>query len=369
MTTATSAIRRLAATSMLLLLFNHVNADGYHYDPPALLTAPSAPQPSRGHYFAPIPTTAPLPPVPALPQLPTGRPQLQPLPPTAPPARPQVQTLIQVHPAAPRPTKAPAPQQRPPTYRPGPFNTFAGNYREPSFQLRNGFPTANGAAGRQPSFGPTGSSPPVIGFHYPRSTASAPSASGLFIPASLQQQQQQQPQPQPLRVPFGQQPVFNYVTGPDSGFYVVNGRQLKQYAVVEFVDNDISQDTKPFLSQAFVNNYRAQVGASGTGAIAPLPSSMQLDSTANAILREQQRLGLQGDSARGGSIALGSGGIGFVRLPDGSVTLGSGSLNFVTAQQHLADQRAARTRSEIQRDPLHFGHGPFEEPSNGLPFK
>ncbi|XP_053958437.1 uncharacterized protein LOC128863343 [Anastrepha ludens] len=361
MTSTTSPIQRLAAAAMFLLLFSHVNGNGYHYDPPALTSAPSpsAPSSNSGHYFAPIPTIAPLPPVPALPALPTGRPQVQTLFPTGQPARPPVQTIVQVHTATQHPPKPAPPQPRPPTFRPGPFNTFAGNYREPSFELRPGFVNRNAAPGPQQQ-----QAPPLVGFHYPATAVSAPSAPGRFVPASLQQAA-----PQPLRVPFGKQPVLNYATGPDSDFYVVNGRQLKQYAVVEFVDNDISQDTKPFLSQSFVNNYRAQVGASGTGAIAPLPSAMQLDTTANAILREQLRLAQQGGRPRGDTIALGSGGIGFVRLPDGTVSLGSGSLNFVTTQQHLADLRNARTRSESQRDPLHFGHGPLEDPNNRILFK
>lgn len=332
-------VRRLVAASALLLLFSHVNANGYHYGPPTQPSAPARPPPNSnsGHYFGTIPTTAPLPPVPALPALPTGRPRVENFLPAAPPSRTQTQTIIQVHPS----TSA-APQQLRPS---SPYNSFAGGYGEPQPQAQ---PPQGGGYFYLP---PTGSAP------------SAPSAPGRFPAGPLQ--------PQPLRVPFGQQAIYKIGNGigPDGDFYVVNGRQLKQYAVVEYVDNDISQDTKPFLSQSFLNNYRALVGASGTGAIAPLPSAMQLDSTANAILREQQRLAFRGATSRGDTIALGSGGIGFVRLPDGSVTLGSGSLNFVTGQQHLADLRNARTRSESQRDPLHFGHGPLEDPNNRFLFK
>ncbi|XP_020715979.1 protein diaphanous homolog 1 isoform X2 [Ceratitis capitata] len=343
MTFEKSTMRRLVTASALLLLFSHVNAAGYHYGPPSPLSAPARPPPNSnsGHFFPPIPTTVPLPPVPSIPLLPTGRPQVQRLIPAAPVAGPRThtQSLVQVHPAssaAPRPA---APQQRQQQRPPTVFSSF-----RPPVQLQP-----------QPQPQPQ----PQVGYSYAPPTASAPSAPTAPL------------QPQPLRVPFGQQPIYKFGTGigPDSDFYVVNGRQLKQYAVVEFVDNDISQDTKPFLTRSFVNNYRALVGASGTGAIAPLPSAMQLDSTANAILREQQRLEFRGATARGDTIALGSGGIGFVRLPDGSVTLGSGSLNFVTGQQHLADLRAARTRSESQRDPLHFGHGPLEEPNNRFLFK
>ncbi|XP_011187137.2 protein diaphanous homolog 1 [Zeugodacus cucurbitae] len=340
MTFTPTPVRRLVAVSALLLVLRHVNAEGYHYGPPS---APARPPPNSnsGHFFAPIPTIAPLPPVPTLPALPTGRPRVQNFLP-APPARTQTQTLLQVHPAssgAPRP--APPQQLRPS----GPYNGFAGNFGD-----------------RQPAQPQQGG-----GYHYGPPTGSAPSAPsapGRFPPTGPLQ-------PQPVRVPFGQQPIYKFGNdlGPDGNFYVVNGRQLKQYAVVEYVDNDISQDTKPFLSQSFVNNYRALVGASGTGAIAPLPSAMQLDSTADAILREQQRLEFRGATSRGDTIALGSGGIGFVRLPDGSVTLGSGSLNFVTGQQHLADLRDARTRSESQSDPLHFGHGPLEFTNNRFLFK
>ncbi|XP_014103095.1 uncharacterized protein [Bactrocera oleae] len=327
MTSPSTPVLRLVAASALLLLFSHVNANGYHYGPPTAPSAPARPPSNAGHYFGSIPTVAPLPPVPSLPALPTGRPRVQNFLPGPPPARTQTQTIVQVHPSL-------SVELRPS----GPYNSFAGNYgdRLPAQPQQTG------------------------GYHYgppTASTPSAPSSSGGFLQGPLQ--------PQPVRVPFGQQPIYKIGNdlGPDGDFYVVNGRQLKQYAVVEFVDNDISQDTKPFLTQSFVNNYRALVGASGTGAIAPLPSAMQLDSAANAILREQQRLAFKGATTRGDTIALGSGGIGYVRLPDGSITLGSGSLNFVTGQQHLSDLRNARTRSESQRDPLHFGHGPLEDPS------
>ncbi|XP_067626014.1 uncharacterized protein [Eurosta solidaginis] len=324
MITTYTYVHRLTVATILLLLLSHVNAGGYHYNPPTPQSTPlhAVINTNSGHYFAPIPTTAPLPPVPSIPPLPKAPARTQ----------PQVQTVVHVHQNPPR-------QQRPQVGHTASSVQLPANFNTGYNYLRPASPHAPSQA-------------PLIGFQFTPSTASAPSGP-------------------PLRIPFGKQPIISYVGDPDDKIYEVNGRQLKQYAVVEFVDNDISQDTKPFLTQSFVNNYRALVGASGTGAIAPLPSSMQLASTANVILLEQQRLAQQGSSAgrRGDTIALGSGGIGFVRLPDGTISLGSGSLNFVTAQQHLEDLRNARTRSELQRDALHFGHGPFEEPSNRFLFK
>ncbi|XP_017856816.1 PREDICTED: uncharacterized protein LOC108609607 [Drosophila arizonae] len=169
---------------------------------------------------------------------------------------------------------------------------------------------------------------------------------------------------QPLRIPFGKTALFS----PGES-YVANGRQLKQYAVIEIIDNDISDSPAPFLNSGFLDQYRASVGASGTSAT---PTStgvgFQLDSRANALVLEQQALSLQPRANQGDAIALGSGGLGYIRLPNGNVYLGSGSLGYISGQQRVASVLDARTRSESTSDALHFGHGPYGGADNFLRF-
>ncbi|KAH8273741.1 hypothetical protein KR018_011630 [Drosophila ironensis] len=306
----------------LLLTLLHLDATravGYHYDRPTRPTAPSAlGGPFAGHQFSALPTIHPLPPIPALPPLPTPRVPLPRSRPTAPAANIVSHYLP--------PTSPPVVS----TYIPPPVVApLASISFHPPQQLH-------------PVYGPPTAPTPIV---VPPSAPSAPLTEGGN-----------------LRIPFGKQALIS----PGES-YVANGRQLKQYAVIEIIDNDIDETPAPFLSgSSFFDRYGAHVGA-------PAANGIQLDSRANSLLLEQQQLAIQpraGAPATGGgdAIALGSGGLGFVRLPNGNVYLGSGSLGYISGQQRVASVLDARTRSESTSDALHFGHGPLGGVENLLRF-
>ncbi|KAL7742107.1 hypothetical protein ACLKA6_018352 [Drosophila palustris] len=308
---------------LLLVSLQSLSADpvGYHYDRPTRPSGPSAPSGPvtsvfTGHHFAPLPTVQPLPPVPALPALPTAHAPL-------PRSRPAGNILSHYLPAS-----GTAP----------PARSIVSSYSPPSFASPISSISYHGAAAPAPT-------PP----QFLQQPIHVPSA-----PAALQ----------PLRIPYGKQALIS----PGES-YVANGRQLKQYAVIEIIDNDINENPAPFLSSNFFDRYRAHVGSSGTGATG---SGLQLDSRANALVLEQQALSVQPrfqSQGQSDAIALGSGGLGYIRLPNGNVYLGSGSLGYISGQQRVASVLDARTRSEDTSDALHFGHGPLGGSENFLRFK
>lgn len=321
---------------LLLLLALHpllifAEPAGYHYDRPTRPTGPSAlAAPGlpgsiyTGHHFAPLPTVQPLPPVPALPPLPTAR---VPLPRSRPLATSPAAGILNRY--------LPASSATPPT------SSLVSTFLPPPY-----------ATAPITSISYHGVAPQSVSLQQPINVPSGPAAT---TPA------------QPLRVPYGKQALFS----PGES-YVANGRQLKQYSVIEIIDNDIDEQPAPFLRSNFFDRYRAHLGATGTGASG---SGVQLDSRANALVLEQQALGVQprfGGQGRAGqsdAIALGSGGLGYIRLPNGNVYLGSGSLGYISGQQRVASVLDARTRSEATSDALHFGHGPLGGADNFLRFK
>lgn len=56
-----------------------------------------------------------------------------------------------------------------------------------------------------------------------------------------------------------------------------------------------------------------------------------------------------------GPIALGSGSLGYISLPNGNVYLGSGSLGYLSQKQHYDSLTMLQTRPFIVAGPLHFG--------------
>lgn len=56
-----------------------------------------------------------------------------------------------------------------------------------------------------------------------------------------------------------------------------------------------------------------------------------------------------------GPIALGSGSLGLITLPNGNVYLGSGSLGYVSEKQHVETLVRATPRPLLQGSPVHFG--------------
>ncbi|XP_026844485.1 uncharacterized protein LOC6588720 isoform X1 [Drosophila persimilis] len=323
---------RLSALGLVLLSFllqlQSIRADvGYHYDRPS---APSAPASIySGHQFRALPTIHPLPPIPSLPALPTARVPIPRIRPTAPAAD------IVSHYLPPKPTGPIVSTYLPPPVA-APISSISFHGQTPTLR---------------PVYGPPG-----YGFSQPLApTASTP----IVVPSGPGPVSAGGP---PLRIPFGKQALIS----PGES-YVANGRQLKQYAVIEIIDNDIDESPAPFLSSSsFFDRFGAHLGASSG------PSNgVQLDSRANSLLLEQQSLSIQPRSqgGQGDAIALGSGGLGFVRLANGNVYLGSGSLGYISGQQRVASVLDARTRSDSTPDALHFGHGPLGGAENFLRFK
>ncbi|XP_017844799.1 uncharacterized protein LOC108601408 [Drosophila busckii] len=305
---------RLALLLLVALVGTQAEPAGYHYDRPTRLAVHSAAASPgaltniyTGHQFAPLPTVQPLPPVPALPPLPTARSGLA---------------------SGPGPLLSryqPVKQTAPPATR------IVSSYVAPSQRTVS----YHGIAAGTPHnvYG----NPPEHQVHYQPPSAPA--------------------QTQPLRLSFGKQSLFS----PGES-YVANGRQLKQYAVIELIDNDIDNMPQPFLSSSSFNRFRSQ----------PTTTGLQVDSRATALVREQQQLSIQprfqSNAASTDAIALGSGGLGYIRLPNGNVYLGSGSLGYISGQQVKQAHLDARTRSEFTSDALHFGHGPLGGASNFIGF-
>ncbi|XP_061386021.1 uncharacterized protein LOC133320940 [Musca vetustissima] len=304
--------------------------DGYAYAKPT----------ASGHFFPPLPTVKPLPAVPDLPPLPTARPKVT----------LTQQTLYQTHPTpgnvAPHTTYIPA------SFKPTEIGKIAQQYRPSSS------PSRSSGSSSPSSFGVTGSgsdsyTPPTA------PTGSGELLLGTYGPPSPGEEGQ------PLRIPFGKTAII-HPPSPSNNvneqqpFGSIGGRPLKQYAVIEIIDNDIAQNNQPFLPPVVHDDFRALIGATGTGAIPSLGSGgFQFDSKANSNVVAQQQLQVQTSFRSSGSqISLGSGGLGLVRLPDGKIHLGSGSLGYISSDMVRHNANEARTRSEMARaSALHFGHG------------
>ncbi|XP_059220824.1 uncharacterized protein LOC106081656 [Stomoxys calcitrans] len=295
---------------------------------------------SGGHYFPPLPTIKPLPAVPNLPALPTGRPKVT----------VNQQALFQTHPTA--AVTHPGPTYIPPSGPAFGVGKIAQQYRPSSQGIYNQPPPPTGPS----SYGISGSGG-TFSTHAPRTgesglllgTFTPPTASGIAGHTT-----------QPLRVPFGGTAVIHPLPVEQNPF---DGRPLKQYAVIEIIDNDLKQNTEPYLAPAVRDDFRAQFGATGTGATAPAYPGVQIDSRANINILAQQSLSASKDN----QISLGSGGLGLVRLADGKIHLGSGSLGYISNEMIRANANEARTRSEMARaSALHFGHGsPLQSPISG----
>lgn len=271
------------------------------------ITAISGPEVVHGHQFIPpLSTIVPLPPVPALPALPTPRP-------------PQ---------GSGRPISPPAPSKL------------------------------------------------IASAYLPAPHAIVPSKiyTNLVSTIALSPPVNHQYQPPPPPPPSASGSAYLPPTSPalDNIYYAPKGRPLKQYAVVEIIDNDIEQGTEPFLPTGYFDGARAQISASGTGASASEVSKLRIGALPpqqQQFLQQQQQQAQQGFPTAE-AVSLGSGGLGYIRLPNGNVYLGSGSLGYISSQQHQQLLRDVRTRSEAALpDPLHFGHGPLGGNNNGFRFK
>lgn len=155
---------------------------------------------------------------------------------------------------------------------------------------------------------------------------------------------------------FGLPPLTGHLEHVSDLSYIVDGRVLKQYFVMENLhDDDNSLDSYlndpvnrnayvPFLPHLnFAGQNRPNLG---------FPHGQQ-----NSQQRSSQ-LNQIGTFGGGGPVAVGSGSLGFVRHANGAIYLGSGSLGYIDNQQQSDAVNSIRNRQSPEPSPLTFGSTP-----------
>lgn len=305
---ATVLLAATCASTLLNVAFTHE----YSYD--------KVPFPYDRHNFGPLPTLVPLPPIPPLPALPT---------PTSGSVSPskvfvsQSAPLVQVHPS--------------------PVAKVVQQYRAPPSTLRPVY-----SAAPPSSVLPSTVETVVLSYGKP-TLVTFPETVAPSAPAAIPSSSSSLP------------PIFT-TTSNNKLIVGLPERRTTQYDVMEVIDNDIEREmVSTVLNTPFIDGYRARYGLTRGSTIQDLALLTQ------ELQGIHQRLnaGLMNPAD---TVALGSGGLGFVRLPNGNIFLGSGSLGYISGSQHNQSVADARTRAEnATPDPLHFGHGPRPLPSNVLP--
>lgn len=167
--------------------------------------------------------------------------------------------------------------------------------------------------------------------------------------------------------------VYGTVKTPNDYFndysYYHNGRFLKQYFVAEENVDDINA-LNSFLSRfmPFVPaNYNVQPASKlpnlGFPTVTPSP---QPPTIPNNPFNNFYSINAIDPLARGAPqpiqpvqpIQLGSGSLGYVRLPNGAVYLGSGSLGYTNDRIKADELNEVRNRQSPQASPLTFGETP-----------
>lgn len=150
-------------------------------------------------------------------------------------------------------------------------------------------------------------------------------------------------QRQPLQQPIHEQPTVIYrpfaypISVLDGETYLVNGRFVKQYAVMEHIPNDVAYPNDLF-APFFVDGFNSIDGT----------TSNYLDGGYFHHLPLQD------------GITLGSGSLGYIQLDNGEIFLGSGSLGFISTKERNFQIRQARTRKSPPPGPFSFGSAPSQ---------
>ncbi|XP_063701367.1 uncharacterized protein LOC134831545 [Culicoides brevitarsis] len=142
-------------------------------------------------------------------------------------------------------------------------------------------------------------------------------------------------------------PLEAYISGKD-------GRILKQYEVFENhgepdiynLDTNLQQTSlSPFFYSTIANQLLDPYIFNGKG-IGYGPSISNLPTIKSQLTKSH------------GPIALGSGALGYIRLPSGAVYLGSGSLGYISHKEHHDSLTSIHERRKIASipGPLSFGH-------------
>lgn len=139
--------------------------------------------------------------------------------------------------------------------------------------------------------------------------------------------------------------------------YVVDGRILKQYLVVEDHDDDNSLDSfinNPYTGHAFKPYFPSNLNVAQQNR-----ENLGFPQTQTQTLTNSLSLNMNvNPSSNTGAIALGSGSLGYIRLPNGAIYLGSGSLGYINDQQRVQAIESVRNRQSPAAGPLSFGHTP-----------
>lgn len=152
---------------------------------------------------------------------------------------------------------------------------------------------------------------------------------------SVNQRQQQPPIPQQQPTTVIYRPFAYPISVLDGEAYLVNGRFVKQYAVMEHIPNDVAYPNDLF-APFFVDGFNHIDGT----------SSNYLD---DGIFHQYQD-----------GITLGSGSLGYIQLDNGEIFLGSGSLGFISTKERNYQIRQARMRKNPPPGPFSFGSAPSQ---------
>ena len=153
------------------------------------------------------------------------------------------------------------------------------------------------------------------------------------------------------------QPQSNSIEDIADLTYIVNGRVLKQYLVMEHHDDDNTIDSylnNPYHRSTYIpylphlNFDRSNKENYGFGQGQPMPTPLPMA----ASPRSAQL------NVNSGAIAVGSGSLGFVRHPSGAIFLGSGSLGYINDQQRADAITSIKNRQSPEPGPLSFGRTP-----------
>lgn len=151
---------------------------------------------------------------------------------------------------------------------------------------------------------------------------------------------------------FGLPPLTGPLEHVSDLSYIVDGRVLKQYFVMENHDDDNSLDSylnDPVNRNAYVQ-FLPHLNFAGQNR-----PNLGFPSGQNTQQRSAQ---LSQFGSFGGPVAVGSGSLGFVRHANGAVYLGSGSLGYIDNQQQTDAVNTIRNRQSPEPSPLTFGHTP-----------
>lgn len=144
--------------------------------------------------------------------------------------------------------------------------------------------------------------------------------------------------------------------------YYHNGRLLKQYFVAEENVDDINALNSflsrfmPFVPPSSYNVPASKLPNLGFPSSTPQPAASTYPNlpqtySINDLFAAQPRISAV-------PVQLGSGSLGYVRLPNGAVFLGSGSLGYSNEQIKAEQLNQVRNRQSPQASPVTFGETP-----------